>query len=102
MTDRPRITAQLSLPAERNGGRRASISNDYRAHVLVDGIGEFLGVRTTRMEAPLLAGSTGLVELEFLYHPDVDYSPLQPGIKFTMQEGPIVVAEGQVVQGVQL
>jgi hypothetical protein len=39
------------------------------------------------------------VTLQFLYHPDVDYTALAPGATFTIREGHKVVGFGSVVDG---
>jgi hypothetical protein len=73
--------------------------NGYMPHLVVAGHRDFLGVRVVDLASPLAAGAAGDVVLELLYYPAVDYSVLTPGARFTMQEGPNVIASGEVVSG---
>jgi hypothetical protein len=65
-------------------------------HAVVDGGTEYLGVRFIDGPKPEF-GVPGEYRLVLMYHPDVDYSALVPGTRFTLREGARVVATGRVL-----
>jgi hypothetical protein len=65
-------------------------------HAVVEGQSEYLGVRFVGGLA-VAAGEPGRFDLALMYHPEVDYSALQPGAAITIREGGQVVARGQVL-----
>jgi translation elongation factor EF-Tu-like GTPase len=66
-------------------------------HAVVEGTTEYLGVRF--LTGPeVAAGEPGVFTLSLMYHPEVDYSALKPGVKFSIREGGKVVATGHVVK----
>jgi hypothetical protein len=66
--------------------------------LVVDGRTEYLGVRFADGSSPLF-GVPGEYRLVLMYHPDVDYSGLFPGVRFAVREGAKVVATGRVLRG---
>ncbi|TDE88179.1 hypothetical protein EXU48_23960 [Occultella glacieicola] len=96
----------MTMFAADRGGRRSvvdlGINSPYRPHVVVDGgDGERLGVQF-RMEPGIrLTPEVATKCSVLLLYPLVDYSPLLPGSRFTIVEGPRAVGEGDVITVVQ-
>ena len=69
----------------------------YRPHVVV-GEGEYLGTifllapESVQPNCPFVA-TFGLV-----YHPQVNYSALVPGVEFSVREGARIVGRGRVIR----
>ncbi len=40
------------------------------------------------------------VEIELMYHPKFDYSPLKPGEKFSLIEGVKIVGAGEIISSI--
>jgi len=65
-------------------------------HAVVEGTTEYLGV--CFLDGPrVVAGEPGVFTLSLMYHPEVDYSALKPGVTFSVREGGKVVATGRVM-----
>ena len=85
------------MRAETDGGRHGPFTEGYRPHFVVAGHSEWLGVWALECPGPVAPGDTAEVVFALLYHPAVDYSPLQPGCEFAVHEGPRVIATGTVL-----
>jgi len=102
----PRIACTLTFLTPEEGGRSAPLrrlaGGTYRPHLLLDGVAEpgdrdYLGVAFISGPARLpILGESLDAEFVCLYHPQVDYSALKPGVTFRLVEGTRVVAQGFV------
>jgi hypothetical protein len=85
------------------GGRRAMVqtfkTGEYRPHLRISGVGEFLGVRFVDGPSEILAGRQLRASVSLMYQ-GVDYSGLTDGTLCTVVEGVKVVAFACVVRGV--
>jgi len=90
------VRARITLLETVAGGRERGIdtSGGYRPHVRVDG-GEMLGVEVVGEGRSIEPGESGVVDLELLY--DIDYSPSQPGVAFSIVEGARRVGTGVIL-----
>lgn len=93
----PRVLVHLKMKEEECGGRHAPFTEGYRPHFIV-GDGQWLGVVATYCPRPVAPGEEADVEFALMYHPNVDYSELNVGVEFEMQEGSRVVATGRVLR----
>ena len=75
-----------------------SINRSYRPHVVVDGDSTYLGVRFV-IGTETKSGETGRFSFVELY-PDVDYSSLVAGVKFTIREEANIVGKGVILERV--
>jgi len=99
---RPRFDAVLTFLHPDEGGRQlppqppfTTPGRDYRPHVVVDGDSTYLGVRF--IGGPSISpGGEGRFSFVPTY-PDVDYSGIKIGTRFTVREGGSVVACGVVL-----
>ena len=93
------VKARITLLTHEEGGRLTPLSSKggvYRPHVRV-GAGDLLGVQFVDGPAQVAPGAEAEVVMQLLYS-GVDYSPLAPGITFTVLEGLKVVATGTVIE----
>lgn len=114
MRDVPIITAAVTFLGPREGGRVRSAVDapTYRPHLVVGDPGQryavvdeagvatenYLGVHFAGTGRELSLCVEHVVQLGLTYSPDVDYSELQPGMTFTIREGPRVVGFGRVLE----
>ena len=100
-----RVVAELTFLPTSQGGRHTLPMppwgdpgyGGYMPHLLVEGGTEYLGVKFVGGPQPVF-GEPAIFEL-FLMYPEVDYSPLVPGVAVTVREGGRVVAQGRVLEG---
>ena len=101
MREFPKVEAEMTFLTEAEGGRRQPpLFTDpmlYRPHVVV-GDGEYLG--TIFLSAPqgVRAACPFVATFGLVYHPQVDYSALVPGVEFSIREGAHVVGRGRVIK----
>ena len=84
---------------ETDGGRHGPFWAGYRPHLIADGSDTMLGIIVIAPDenAMIYPGSEAEIEMELVYHPQMDYSLLQKGKHFTIQEGAKTVGEGIVL-----
>src|SRR5687768_12819430 len=101
MHDIPKIEVEMTFLTKAEGGREQppvlTTPTLYRPHLVV-GEGEYLGVMFLSAPRSVQAQSSFTATLGLVYHPNVDYSPLVPGVEFTVREGPQVVGRGRVLK----
>jgi len=102
MGDAPSILAEVTFLPTSQGGRQIlpplqpwGVGGWYMPHVVVDGASEYLGVRFVDGPKPEFEMPSEY-RLVLMYHPNVDYSALVLGVRFTIREGNKVVATGRV------
>lgn len=99
-----RYNALITFFPPEDGGRRIppqppfSIDRSYRPHIVVDGESAYLGVHFVG-GTETTAGETGRFSFIELF-PDVDYSSLTAGVKFTVREGSNIVGNGVILERV--
>ena len=99
-----RYNVLITFYPPEDGGRRVppqppfSIDRSYRPHIVVDGDSDYLGVRFVggSETKPGEPGRFSFVE----QFPDVDYSSLAAGVKFTIREGSNIVGNGVILERV--
>lgn len=89
------LLLHIEMLPEAQGGRQSPIAGGYMPHLVVEGGHEYLGVRLTGAGEVAVSGSA-VVQVDLLYD-GVDYLPLQPGVRFSVREGPRVVGSGVVL-----
>jgi translation elongation factor EF-Tu-like GTPase len=99
---RPRFDAVITFLHPDEGGRQmppqppfTNPEQSYLPHVVVDGDSTYLGVRFIGGPA-IEAGGSGRFSFIPAY-PDVDYSAVQCGTRFTVREGGNIVGHGVVM-----
>ena len=87
------------MKSEASRGRHGPFWEGYRPHLIVAGKGEYLGVIVVDLpkNRAVHPGDRAQVSFHLVYHPAVDYSALQPGMKFEILEGPRSVGDGVVI-----
>ena len=93
------ITSRVCMKAEMDGGRHAPFWENYRPHLVVRGTEDYLGVTVVDLPQAqaVKPGASAQVSFNLVYHPEVDYSALQPETEFEIREGPRVVGYGTVI-----
>lgn len=99
-----RYNALITFFPLEEGGRAAppqppfSIDRSYRPDIVVDGESTYLGVRFVggSKTTPGEPGRFSFVET----YPDLDYSTLHCGVKFTIREGSKIVGTGVILERV--
>ena len=94
------LEAEITFLAAEDGGRRSLPAPPWRPpsympHLTVRD-GEYLGVRFVAGPAPS-PGVPARFVLELMYHPQVCYEALRPGVVFAIREGGWIVGHGRVV-----
>ncbi len=114
MGERPIIEVEATFLASEQGGRQLMPdlgAGRYMPHLVVQppgvrtavvegnhGVEDYLGIAFVAGPEPVIAGRSGHFTIELLYHPSVNYEPLQEGTTFTIREGGHVVGYGTVVR----
>ncbi len=117
MRETPIIGAEVTFLPTNEGGRQQSIyfeanHSSYRPHLVVgdpmqrrpivlDGnvcAEEYLGIAFHAGPDVVNPGDTCAVRMSLIYHPDVDYSAVVPGVTFTLREGGTIVGFGRVTE----
>jgi hypothetical protein len=105
MGNMPHIVVELMFLTTAEGGRRTGPPQPpweenhcwYMPHVVAEGQSDYLGV--CFIDGPATcAGELAKYELALMYHPEVDYSALQPGVSISICEGGQIVARGHVLE----
>jgi translation elongation factor EF-Tu-like GTPase len=93
----PRVEAEVTFLTPEEGGRRSlpGAWGHYMPHLVTDD-GEYLGVRFVAGPLPS-PGVPDRFVLELMYHPEVCYERLRPGVPFAVREGGKVVGVGRVL-----
>ena len=95
----PQITTLVSMKTEEDGGRHGPFWANYRPHIVPRGTEDYLGVTVLGLSESeaVMPGAEAEVTFDLVYHPNVDYSSLLPGMEFEIREGPRVVGNGTVI-----
>lgn len=95
----PGAYIEFILFSPEKGGRKTlpHLKDSYRPHFRVDN-GEYLGVSFIDAVDPVLFDTNIKAQVNFLYHPKVNYDALQVGVEFEILEGPNVVGCGRVAE----
>lgn len=97
-SDMPSVTLKLKMKAEADGGRHSRLNEGYCPHLVAEGTSEWLGVRVIHCPDGVDPVAEAIVKFSLMYHPSVDYSPLQVGAVVAVMEGPRAVGAGTVVE----
>ena len=106
----PVVQAQVTLLPELSHGRRLLTTGQYRPHIVIgpqsqreairDGnrlTENYLGVCFVGGPEAMEPGNMAKVKLALLYFPEYPYDEVQPGVTFTVREGPSIVGYGVIV-----
>jgi translation elongation factor EF-Tu-like GTPase len=101
MREFPKVEAEMMFLTEAEGGRQQppvfTQPMMYRPHVVV-GDGEYLGTIFLSTPESVQPACPFVATFGLLYHPQIDYSALVPGVKFSVREGARVVGRGRVIK----
>lgn len=105
----PVVEAKFTLLPELSQGRRGLSSGKYRPHIVIGpeslrvAIREgnrltenYLGVMFVGGPDSMEPGDAANVKLALMYFPEYPYEEVQPGVTFTVREGPLVVGYGVI------
>lgn len=105
----PVVEAKFTLLPDLSYGRRGLSSGHYRPHIVIgpesqrvairDGnrlTENYLGVMFVGGPETIEPGDTANVKLALMYFPEYPYDEVQPGVTFTVREGPSIVGFGVV------
>jgi len=106
----PVVQAKLTLLPELSHGRRGLSNGGYRPHIVIgpetqrtaicDGnrlTENYLGVMFVGGPESMEPGNSAEVMLALMYFPEYPYHEVQPGVTFTVREGPLIVGHGVVL-----
>jgi hypothetical protein len=105
----PVVEAKFTLLPDLLHGRRGLSSGQYRPHIVIgpesqrvairDGnrlTENYLGVMFVGGPDSMEPGDSANVRLALMYFPEYPYEEVQPGVEFTVREGPLIVGYGVV------
>ena len=69
-----------------------------KAQLIYEGDGEYLGVVLSDVDREPKEGEVVVVELAFMYFPQVSYRDVVPGATFTLREGARILGFGQIIE----
>jgi hypothetical protein len=116
---RPSVDAEVTFLPTEEGGRRTlpDLSEctfpprTYMPHIVVQSpdirqpktrgneiLDDYLGVAFVGGSRVFEAGKAASVTLSLMYHPEVNYDALQPGVTFTLREGGQIIGFGRVIE----
>jgi translation elongation factor EF-Tu-like GTPase len=93
--------ATLTILTKSVGGRSTPLFTNgghYRPHAIVRDDPEMLGIAFMAGPDQLVPGETADIQLQAMYHPQVNYDKLQAGVQFLVVEGLRIVAVGKVLR----
>ena len=105
----PVVEAKFTLLSDLSHARRGLSSGKYRPHIVIgpesqriairDGnrlTENYLGVMFVGGPDTVEPGDTANVKLALMYFPEYPYEGVQPGVTFTVREGPLIVGYGVI------
>lgn len=105
----PVVEAKFTLLPELSRGRRGLSSGKYRPHIVIGPESQrvairegnrvtekYLGVMFVGGPDTMEPGEAADVKLALLYFPEYPYDEVQPGVTFTVREGPLIVGYGVI------
>jgi len=105
----PVVEAKVTLLPELSRGRQGLSSGKYRPHIVIgpesqrvairegDRFTEnYLGVIFVGGPDTMEPGDAANVKLALMYFPEYPYEEVQPGVTFTVREGPLIVGYGVI------
>ena len=115
MPTREFVQAEVTFLTTSEGGRQQAPSlstNQYRPHIVVGDPSQrraivdatntcsekYCGVQFERASSEVRLGEPIVTTMRLMYSPHEMYDDLQPGVTFTVREGPVVVAFGHILK----
>ncbi|MFY9949373.1 MAG: hypothetical protein WA261_01745 [Candidatus Sulfotelmatobacter sp.] len=105
----PVVEAKFTLVPEMSHGRRGLSSGEYRPHIVIGPESQrvairegnrltenYLGVMFVGGPDTMEPGDAANVKLALMYFPEYPYEEVQPGVTFTVREGPLIVGYGVI------
>jgi hypothetical protein len=105
----PVVEAKFTLLPELSHGRRGLSAGKYRPHIVIGPESQrvairegnrltenYLGVMFVGGPDSMEPGDAANVKLALMYFPEYPYEEVQPGVTFTVREGPLVVGYGVI------
>jgi len=105
----PVVEAKFTLLPEVSHGRRGLSTGKYRPHIVIGPESQrvairegnrltenYLGVMFVGGPDSMEPGDAANVKLALTYFPEYPYEEVQPGVTFTVREGPLIVGYGVV------
>jgi len=105
----PVVEAKFTLLPELSHGRRGLSTGKYRPHIVIGPESQrvairegnhltenYLGVMFVGGPDTMEPGDAANVKLALMYFPEYPYEEVQPGVTFTVREGPFVVGYGVI------
>ena len=103
----PVVEAKFTLLPELSHGRRGLSTGKYRPHIVIGPESQrvairegnrltetYLGVMFVGGPDTMEPGDAANVKLALIYFPEYPYEEVQPGVTFTVREGPLIVGFG--------
>lgn len=99
MKRRKTIWIEVAFKKHEEGGRiQLPVGSGYSPHILAEGSEELLGIRFLDFPSDAAFSKPCVVEVELLYHENVNYNMLTEGRSIRLVEGPKAVAVGKVIK----
>jgi hypothetical protein len=105
----PVVEAKFTLLPEPSHGRRGLSTGKYRPHIVIGPESQrvvvregnrltenYLGVMFVGGPESMEPGDAANVRLALMYFPECLYAEVQPGVTFTVREGPLIVGYGTI------
>jgi hypothetical protein len=105
----PVVEAKFTLLPELSHGRRGLSTGKYRPHIVIGPESQrvairegnrltenYLGVMFVSGPDLMEPGDAANVKLALMYFPEYLYYEVQPGVTFTVREGPLIVGYGVI------
>jgi hypothetical protein len=105
----PVVEAKFTLLPDLSHGRRGLSSGHYRPHIVIGPESQrvairggnrftekYLGVMFVGGPDAIEPGDSANVKLALMYFPEYPYDEVQPGVTFTVREGPLIVGFGVI------
>ena len=105
----PVVEAKFTLLPELSHGRRGLSTGKYRPHIVIGPESQrvairegnrltenYLGVMFVGGPDTMEPGDAANVKLALIYFPEYPYEEVQPGVTFTVREGPLIVGYGVI------
>ncbi|HEX8834662.1 MAG TPA: hypothetical protein VF719_10700, partial [Abditibacteriaceae bacterium] len=100
---KPRVTADIQMMPEEQGGRHAPLAAGYCPHLVISDSADLIAVRVLSVERSgtakeIFPGAAGTVIFELMFHPHPAGVDLLENCQFSMREGNRIVGVGTVLQ----
>ena len=103
----PVVEAKFTLLPELSHGRRGLSTGKYRPHIVIGPESQRVAIRegnrlTENYLGVMFVGGPDSMEpgdnvkLALMYFPEYPYEEVQPGVTFTVREGPLIVGYGVI------